>query len=260
MLRTQLGAPLFPVDQAWYEAAVAHTRAILGETVFWSGVGRRSGDDARPGHRLGANGRGYDQDQRQALMSATRRDAETALRCRKRNGRSQTPRGDAWLLCRLTKVFGTAHDEAIIASIAAFRRSKELGSGGARGASLALPGYESCRVISVVRQDTIYSGPDHRSHHCSEETTVSGSTSVPARRWQRLLEERVDEAVAALSAVPGVRGLVLGGSVGRGEPWPLSDIRPAADLSQWRGYDSGDRAPARGTDGLVGGVGTRPDA
>jgi hypothetical protein len=43
-------------------------------------------------------------------------------------------------------------------------------------------------------------------------------------RWRRLLEERTEEAVSALGAVPGVRGLVLGGSVGRGEPWPLSDI------------------------------------
>lgn len=43
-------------------------------------------------------------------------------------------------------------------------------------------------------------------------------------RWRQLLEERLEEAVAALSSVPGVRGLVLAGSVGRGEPWPLSDI------------------------------------
>ena len=43
-------------------------------------------------------------------------------------------------------------------------------------------------------------------------------------RWRELLAERVDEAVAELGAVPGVRGLILGGSVGRGEPWPMSDI------------------------------------
>lgn len=43
-------------------------------------------------------------------------------------------------------------------------------------------------------------------------------------RWRQLLHERVEEATAALGSVPGVRGLVLGGSVGRGEPWPLSDI------------------------------------
>jgi len=48
-------------------------------------------------------------------------------------------------------------------------------------------------------------------------------TIVPVR-WRQLLEERTEEAVSALGAVPGVRGLVLGGSVGRGEPWPLSDI------------------------------------
>src|SRR5262245_32521733 len=42
--------------------------------------------------------------------------------------------------------------------------------------------------------------------------------------WRELLAERVDEAIAELSAVDGVGGLVVGGSVGRGEPWPLSDI------------------------------------
>ena len=49
------------------------------------------------------------------------------------------------------------------------------------------------------------------------ETTVTD-------RWRQLLEERAEEAASALGKVPGVRGLVLGGSVGRGEPWPLSGI------------------------------------
>jgi predicted nucleotidyltransferase len=43
-------------------------------------------------------------------------------------------------------------------------------------------------------------------------------------RWRELLDERLKEATASLGSVPGVRGLVVGGSVGRGEPWPLSDI------------------------------------
>ena len=43
-------------------------------------------------------------------------------------------------------------------------------------------------------------------------------------RWRQLLEERLAEAAAALGSVPGVRGLIVGGSMGRGEPWPLSDI------------------------------------
>jgi predicted nucleotidyltransferase len=43
-------------------------------------------------------------------------------------------------------------------------------------------------------------------------------------RWRELLEERLEETVASLGSAPGVRGLVIGGSVGRGEPWPLSDI------------------------------------
>lgn len=43
-------------------------------------------------------------------------------------------------------------------------------------------------------------------------------------RWRELLAERIDEATTAISSIAGVRGLVLGGSTGRGEPWPLSDI------------------------------------
>jgi predicted nucleotidyltransferase len=46
----------------------------------------------------------------------------------------------------------------------------------------------------------------------------------PTRRWRELLQERLDEAIAVLGAVPGVRGLIIGGSMGRGDPWPLSDI------------------------------------
>jgi hypothetical protein len=42
--------------------------------------------------------------------------------------------------------------------------------------------------------------------------------------WRELLEERARDARDALAAVDGVAGLVLAGSVGRGEPWPLSDI------------------------------------
>jgi predicted nucleotidyltransferase len=43
-------------------------------------------------------------------------------------------------------------------------------------------------------------------------------------RWRALLEERLREATAILSAVPGVHGIIVGGSLGRNEPWPLSDI------------------------------------
>jgi hypothetical protein len=39
-----------------------------------------------------------------------------------------------------------------------------------------------------------------------------------------MLDERLAEAISTLSTVPGIRGIVLAGSVGRGEPWPLSDI------------------------------------
>jgi predicted nucleotidyltransferase len=43
-------------------------------------------------------------------------------------------------------------------------------------------------------------------------------------RWRLLLAERVAEATTVLGSVPGVRGIVVAGSVGRGEPWPMSDI------------------------------------
>jgi predicted nucleotidyltransferase len=46
----------------------------------------------------------------------------------------------------------------------------------------------------------------------------------PTGRWRELLDQRLEEAVGVLGAVPGVRGLVVGGSLGRGDPWPLSDI------------------------------------
>ena len=42
--------------------------------------------------------------------------------------------------------------------------------------------------------------------------------------WEAILARRVDEAVAAFATVDGVHGLVLAGGVGRGQPWPLSDI------------------------------------
>ncbi len=42
--------------------------------------------------------------------------------------------------------------------------------------------------------------------------------------WESILGRRVDQAVRAIAAVPGVYGLVLAGSLGRAEPWPLSDI------------------------------------
>ncbi|CAN5428879.1 hypothetical protein BH09CHL1_BH09CHL1_25020 [soil metagenome] len=42
--------------------------------------------------------------------------------------------------------------------------------------------------------------------------------------WRSILKQRADEAIATFSAVPGLRGLILGGSVGRNEQWPLSDI------------------------------------
>jgi hypothetical protein len=46
----------------------------------------------------------------------------------------------------------------------------------------------------------------------------------PTDRWKQLLDERLHEAVNMLGRTPGVHGFIVGGSVGRGEPWPMSDI------------------------------------
>jgi hypothetical protein len=53
---------------------------------------------------------------------------------------------------------------------------------------------------------------------------LSDARSTTTTRWRQILDERLAEAISTLGAVPGVRGLVLAGSVGRSEPWPLSDI------------------------------------
>lgn len=42
--------------------------------------------------------------------------------------------------------------------------------------------------------------------------------------WQRLLKQRTQRAAEVLAGVDGVMGLILCGSMGRGDPWPLSDI------------------------------------
>ncbi|GAA2759359.1 nucleotidyltransferase domain-containing protein [Actinopolymorpha rutila] len=65
------------------------------------------------------------------------------------------------------------------------------------------------------------------------------ATDPRLRQWRERLAARSEEALDALSAVPGVVGLVLGGSFGRGQHWPLSDLdvivlsagRPVAEVS-----------------------------
>lgn len=42
--------------------------------------------------------------------------------------------------------------------------------------------------------------------------------------WRRVLEQRAADAIDACSQVDGVCGLVLAGSMGRSQQWPLSDI------------------------------------
>lgn len=42
--------------------------------------------------------------------------------------------------------------------------------------------------------------------------------------WKLILQERTVEAIERIASVPGVAGVILGGSIGRGVAWPLSDI------------------------------------
>ncbi|SDT69673.1 Nucleotidyltransferase domain-containing protein [Jiangella sp. DSM 45060] len=64
-------------------------------------------------------------------------------------------------------------------------------------------------------------------------------TDPRLRHWRARLAARAEEAATAVGAIPGVAGVVLGGSFGRGEHWPLSDLdlivvgagRPVADLA-----------------------------
>ena len=42
--------------------------------------------------------------------------------------------------------------------------------------------------------------------------------------WELILQERTVEAIERIASVPGVAGVILGGSVGRGMAWPISDI------------------------------------
>jgi hypothetical protein len=46
----------------------------------------------------------------------------------------------------------------------------------------------------------------------------------PTDRWRQLLDERLREAVTLLGRIPGVHGFIVAGSLGRAEPWPMSDI------------------------------------
>ena len=63
------------------------------------------------------------------------------------------------------------------------------------------------------------------SIHCRRQAWQEASvleSSFPS--WRALHAERLQEAAEQLAGVPGIRGLVLGGSVAREAHWPLSDI------------------------------------
>jgi hypothetical protein len=42
--------------------------------------------------------------------------------------------------------------------------------------------------------------------------------------WREIHAQRTQRAIEAIVAIPGVRGLILAGSTGIGQQWPLSDI------------------------------------
>src|SRR5690242_1864803 len=57
--------------------------------------------------------------------------------------------------------------------------------------------------------------------------------------WETTLDHRVAEALDTFRTFDGLHGLIVAGSVGRGEPWPLSDL----DLLPIYADDALDSAP-----------------
>lgn len=51
-----------------------------------------------------------------------------------------------------------------------------------------------------------------------------GAFGVFLRHWREVAERRIARAIDVISRVDGVAGLILAGSHGAGDPWPLSDI------------------------------------
>src|SRR4051794_11808029 len=52
----------------------------------------------------------------------------------------------------------------------------------------------------------------------------NGDASSLLTGWQAVLDDRTQQGIQTLARIPGVLGLVLAGSIGRGEAWPLSDV------------------------------------
>lgn len=60
------------------------------------------------------------------------------------------------------------------------------------------------------------------------ETGESGETHMNEKTyladWRAILERRAEQVAESFCRVEGVRALIVGGSLGGGKPWPLSDI------------------------------------
>lgn len=50
------------------------------------------------------------------------------------------------------------------------------------------------------------------------------AATFPIHRWRDILADRAEESAAAVLELEGVVDVIIGGSVGRGDPWPYSDI------------------------------------
>jgi predicted nucleotidyltransferase len=90
----------------------------------------------------------------------------------------------------------------------------------------------------------------------------SGELDPRLRGWQERYASRAAEAAESLAAVRGVTGIVLGGSLGRGQHWPLSDIdimvvcagRPVAETAADVDMQAYQLSALWGTGGIYTGV------
>ena len=63
--------------------------------------------------------------------------------------------------------------------------------------------------------------------------------------WRDTLDQRLTATVESLSTVHGIVAIVVAGSLGRGEPWPLSDIDIVPIYAEGAETGSGRRVAAK---------------